>query len=347
MSKSGSIELTPNVRFEIYYNKYREKMRAVWDRTQPTYLFSGPFFSYQTFNATCHMKVHGRVACKPPYGEYGFAWNDNETPQWCRLPCSKDNYFTNTVLVIDGKRRASNLLTWHADSDGTPTKPRYTSRPIYGFKNGQFVYNVMTSGITLLGAQDLAAKAGWQQAIMSDGGGSTMYKDIYGNEIYSSRVIPYFILVYVTYTDPEPEGAKPMNTEIRAYSLKKEGNTKLSAHFKVSEFACPDKSDAVFNAPKLMEILEKIREHFGGKPVNVSIGGGYRTASYNKVQKNAVYSQHQYGTAADISIKGIAPKTIAAYAETLMPNTGGIGVYDSSTAGHFVHIDVREQKARW
>jgi uncharacterized protein YcbK (DUF882 family) len=56
----------------------------------------------------------------------------------------------------------------------------------------------------------------------------------------------------------------------------------------------------------------------------------------------AAYSQHLYGTAADIKVNGIKPKDVAAYAEKLLPNTGGIGIYST-----FVHIDVREKKSRW
>ena len=49
-----------------------------------------------------------------------------------------------------------------------------------------------------------------------------------------------------------------------------------------------------------------------------------------------------YGKAAGIQITGVAPKKIAAYAETLLPNKGGIGIY-----GTFAHIDVRETKSHW
>jgi uncharacterized protein YcbK (DUF882 family) len=54
------------------------------------------------------------------------------------------------------------------------------------------------------------------------------------------------------------------------------------------------------------------------------------------------YSQHLYGKAADIVVSGITPKKVAAYAETLLPKKGGIGIYKN-----FVHIDVRATKSRW
>lgn len=126
---------------------------------------------------------------------------------------------------------------------------------------------------------------------------------------------------------------------IKAYSKAKNGNTKLSANFKVREFACNDGSDPIFISSELVEVLQKIRDHFG-KPVNIN--SGFRTASYNKKVGGATYSQHLYGTAADIRITGVSPKNIAAYAETLLPNKGGIGTYRD-----FVHIDVREVKSRW
>lgn len=128
---------------------------------------------------------------------------------------------------------------------------------------------------------------------------------------------------------------------IKAYSKAKNGNTKLSANFKVREFACNDGSDPIFISLELVEVLQKIRDHFG-KPVNIN--SGFRTASYNKRKDvgGATYSQHLYGTAADIRISGVSPKNIAAYAETLLPNKGGIGIYKD-----FVHVDVRDVKSRW
>ena len=126
---------------------------------------------------------------------------------------------------------------------------------------------------------------------------------------------------------------------VKVYSRAKDGLTSLSPHFKVREFACSDGTDTVFVAPALVEVLEKIRVHFG-KPV--TINSGYRTETKNKAVGGAAYSQHKYGLAADIAISGVSPAKVAAYAETLLPNTGGIGIYKT-----FTHIDVRKVKSRW
>lgn len=138
---------------------------------------------------------------------------------------------------------------------------------------------------------------------------------------------------------PEEKNIMEINQNVKAYSKKKDGNVKLSANFKVKEFACKDGSDPIFIAPSLVEILQNIRTHFGKAVV---INSAYRTPTYNSKVGGATYSQHQYGTAADIKVTGATPKVVAAYAETLMPNNGGIGIYST-----FTHIDVREVKSRW
>ena len=126
---------------------------------------------------------------------------------------------------------------------------------------------------------------------------------------------------------------------VKVYSKAKEGNVRLSKNFTVKEFACSDGTDTVFISLALVNLLQKIRDHFGKA---VIINSAYRTEAHNKAIGGATYSQHKYGLAADIHINGVTPKEIAAYVETLLPSSGGIGIYKS-----FVHVDTRRVKARW
>ena len=126
---------------------------------------------------------------------------------------------------------------------------------------------------------------------------------------------------------------------VKSYSRYNDGEKKVSNNFRVREFACQDGSDPVFIADKLVNILQAIRNHFG-QPVNIT--SGYRTVSHNKKVGGATYSQHIYGTAADIQVSGVSPSDVADYAEKLLPNTGGIGRYKD-----FTHIDVRKTKSRF
>lgn len=126
---------------------------------------------------------------------------------------------------------------------------------------------------------------------------------------------------------------------IKAYSKAKDGNKKLSANFRVKEFACTDGSDPIFIDTELVNILQKIRNHFGK---SITITSAYRTPTKNKAVGGETYSQHLYGKAADIKVNGVTPKKVAAYANTILPKSGGIGTYKT-----FTHIDCRTTKARW
>ena len=126
---------------------------------------------------------------------------------------------------------------------------------------------------------------------------------------------------------------------VNVYSKAAEGNRKVSEHFRVREFACSDGADAVFIDPALVGVLQAIRTHFGAA---VTVNSAYRTPAKNKAVGGAGRSQHLYGTAADITVRGVSPQRVADFAETLLEHTGGIGRYAA-----FTHIDLRDEKARW
>ena len=127
---------------------------------------------------------------------------------------------------------------------------------------------------------------------------------------------------------------------VNLYSLKAEGSNPITPHFKPYEFACTDGSDPIFVSPRLVEVLEAIRTHFGAA---VTVTSGYRTVSYNAtVENSSKTSQHCNGLAADIKVAGVSPAAVADYAEQLLGSHGGVGRY-----GTFTHIDVRADKSRW
>jgi len=128
-------------------------------------------------------------------------------------------------------------------------------------------------------------------------------------------------------------------TTVYVFSLKEDGNTTVFRNFKVKEFACKDGSDPVFISYKLGYLLQKIRGHFNAP---VIINSAYRTASHNKEVGGAAFSQHLYGAAADIVVKGVDPAAVADYAEKVLGNSGGVGRYDT-----FTHVDTRPTKSRW
>ena len=123
------------------------------------------------------------------------------------------------------------------------------------------------------------------------------------------------------------------------YSLAKDGTKALSKNFRVREFRSKDGADPIIIDPALVTVLQQLRDRVG-RPVVIT--SGYRTPSHNRSVGGAAYSQHLYGTAADIQVSGVTPKTLAKHAEAILPDTGGIGIY---TWG--IHVDTRPTKARW
>lgn len=121
---------------------------------------------------------------------------------------------------------------------------------------------------------------------------------------------------------------------------------KVSEHFFSTEFDCHGSgccTQTIVNE-RLIEYLEKIRKHFNAP---ITITSPYRCPIHNSRPSvgGAPGSRHTKGDAADIVVKGIAPRTVAQYAESI--GILGIGLYETSSDGHFVHIDTRDYRSFW
>lgn len=114
----------------------------------------------------------------------------------------------------------------------------------------------------------------------------------------------------------------------------------LSKNFSRREFECPCCGEAPISTLLISE-LQRLRDNIG-RPIIVT--SGYRCQKYNEDVGGVVGSQHVFGTAADIIVRGLTPAEVAREAVKI-PNFrhGGIGVYQT-----FVHLDVRDDgPARW
>jgi uncharacterized protein YcbK (DUF882 family) len=90
---------------------------------------------------------------------------------------------------------------------------------------------------------------------------------------------------------------------------------------------------------ELINILEKIREYYKHP---IRINSAYRCLDHNKYIGSTDTSQHPKGKAADIVVSGLSTIAVYHFLDHEYPNKYGIGVYND-----FIHIDVREKKARW
>ena len=321
-----TIPLQDIQKIQIYLNTGRKSLTAIQKETGADYIINGTLFNMSTFKPNCHLRVDGRTICTPAYDVAGYAWNDGPDISIDTLPDpTQRNYIACTPLVLDGKPIAN--LTYDPGQGGK------RGRTAIGIKEDRLALYCTRDGGTMTRTpetlrDDLAA-AGCESAVMLDGGGSSQcyFK---GDTIKSTRVVHDLILVYLKGSD---------TTGVKTYSVKKDGSTYLSKNFKVSEFKCNDGSDTVLISDKLVDLLQNIRDHFGAA---VTINSAYRTESYNKKIGGATKSQHVNGTAADIVVKGATPLEVAQYVEHIMPDSGGIGVYQS-----FTHVDVRTSRSRW
>lgn len=139
---------------------------------------------------------------------------------------------------------------------------------------------------------------------------------------------------------------KGSNVTMAVKTYQENDRVQLSKNFNSYEFRCglgsPCSCSTILIDDKLVEYLQMIRDHFGK---SVTITSAYRCTSYNKKIGGATSSYHSRGMACDIVVSGVTPREVAKYAESI--GILGIGLYETSSDGHFVHIDTRTTKSFW
>lgn len=115
-------------------------------------------------------------------------------------------------------------------------------------------------------------------------------------------------------------------------------NDRITLNFQEKEFMCRCCNE-IYIHPALVRSLEKLRHKLGGKPI--TINSGYRCQTHNKNVGGAPKSQHMFGLAADITVKGMTVHQVASAAEGIFD---GIGKYPKQ---NFVHVDLRGYPQRW
>ena len=108
----------------------------------------------------------------------------------------------------------------------------------------------------------------------------------------------------------------------------------MTKNFSRAEFACKCGCGLDNIDPRLVELLQAIRDFFN-RPVRVV--SGLRCPARNAKVGGAKRSKHLTGEAADIQVADVAPRAVADYAATHMRGWGGIKAYPS-----FTHIDIRQ-----
>ncbi len=117
---------------------------------------------------------------------------------------------------------------------------------------------------------------------------------------------------------------------VKTYSLAKDGNTSLSANFKVREFRSKCGSDTILIDSDLVDKLQQLRNWAGA---SITINSGYRTPEHNTAVGGESNSYHMKGKAADIAVSGKTPSQVSEKARQIFK-----GVIKYNT---FTHVDTR------
>lgn len=134
---------------------------------------------------------------------------------------------------------------------------------------------------------------------------------------------------------------------VKTYSLNKDGNKKLSKHFRVREFRCKDGSDRILIDSELPAYLEKIFKHFDCMKINIT--SAYRTAAHDKKVGGKGSGNHVQGKAVDFVAYNknggkIPSREIALYLEDL--GVLGIG-YRCGGNAYSTHMDINYRTKKW
>lgn len=125
------------------------------------------------------------------------------------------------------------------------------------------------------------------------------------------------------------------------YYIWKKGdpNVKLTANFSTKEFECKGSriGTEMRISKDLVDKLQLLRTRIGSP---ITITSGYRSPEHNYNVGGALYSQHIFGNAADITVNNI--NELYSLAEDYFKSIG-----DGRPRG-FIHVDIREdRKRRW
>jgi GH24 family phage-related lysozyme (muramidase) len=126
-------------------------------------------------------------------------------------------------------------------------------------------------------------------------------------------------------------------------------SAKLTPHIAIGEFALNQEERRfaadyqIKTATELAEFLEKVRAHFGGKPLIIT--SGYRPVSVNRMVGGASSSEHLFDApdvgAVDFYIEGADIYKVQEYCDKHWPHSVGYGAPKG-----FVHLGIRKGRPR-
>ncbi|WP_081579713.1 glycoside hydrolase family protein [Oscillibacter ruminantium] len=211
---------------QIYVNTKQYKETDAWkilNETGGDFLLPGPIYLKDRrglpTGPCCHLKADGETLCAPNYvallrlGSGGIVWDNPADWRMADLPADDArNYIQCVSLIIHGVPVAK--------PDYQPDMAYRCPRVAIGRKQGRVAWYACRDKLTPEELRDRLVSYGWDEAIMLDGGGSTLFFSRDGGSWYcdGNRVL----YSYIVFTLKKPVTARPTSTGAAGLALIKQ-----------------------------------------------------------------------------------------------------------------------------
>ena len=214
ITQAGTIAPGELESVHLYINSkhYAEKdARKILTETGGDWLIGGPIYLKDRrtglpTGACCHLKVDGEVKCAPNYtASGGIAWNSPADWRMATLPDAQAQNYVQCVPVIIGGKPVS--------------KPQYQpdmayacARQAVGIKCGRIAWYASKDKLTPEQLRDRLTAYGWSDAVMLDGGGSTIFMTLDGGWCCDPNRVLYSYIVFTLKKPDKPTVPQPMDS---------------------------------------------------------------------------------------------------------------------------------------
>lgn len=188
-------------RIQIYENPKGKSLATIMKETGADYAINGTLYNMRTRNAVCPLRIDGVTKFAGPYKYFGYAWN-TDMPMSFRTILVPDYEWDNWIAcsrIIKYGTMIENMI-YNRAMGGSRGRTAIGIKFVNGERRLCFYVSADRKGYkkTPQKLAHLLERYGWDDAIMLDGGGSSQgYFKKEQRQVYSSRRVAHYILVYM------------------------------------------------------------------------------------------------------------------------------------------------------
>lgn len=188
-------------RIQIYENPKGKTLATIMRETGADYAINGTLYNMRTRNAVCPLRVDGITKFAGPYKYWGYAWN-TDMPMSFRTIVVPNYDWDNWIacsMILRGGNIIENMI-YNPAMGGSRGRTAIGIKFVDGERRLCFYVSSDKSGYrrTPKKLASILQKYGWDSAIMLDGGGSSQgYFKKESRQVFSSRRVAHYILVYL------------------------------------------------------------------------------------------------------------------------------------------------------